>query len=287
MLVLLAACMVTSFIAGLAVSASSLLEEISAYLNKEIKMTLRGSAWEAHVDGTSMYPITYEGSTYLPVRAVAEALQVPIRWDQETKTVHIADAIEPDASYVGVVEALTITDGETSGGRDYGTGSVRFVPESDGSLTLVIYGSVHEEGDVNMAIRGNPDSGGWSSESSRLVDVKIDADGNILGEGILSEGLPSEYRITFNGKVLPETVDLQVEMEEQTESGGLDFIFNYELTRIASDPPAEADGDDIVIEEPGGDSGVARECTDTVWQTRNIFTFSGTMQMISVPVCSN
>lgn len=279
---LLTVCMMISFIAGLGISGSPLLESISAYLNKEIKMTLRGTPWEAQIDGQILYPITYEDSTYLPVRAVSEALNIPIRWDQETRSVHIAEAFEANAAYTGVVEALTIAPGETSGNRDYGTGGVRFVPESDGSLTLVIYGSVNEEGDVNMGIPGRHDAGGWSSQASESVEVKIDANGNISGKGVLSEGLPSEYQLKFNGKVLPETLDLEIVMEPEGE--GLDFVFTYELVRIASE--AE-EGEEVVIEEPSGGSGGGLECTLTVWETRTIFTFSDTMQMIMVPVCVN
>lgn len=292
----LAVCMVVSFSAGWAVSGSSLLETISVYLNKEVKMTLRGSPWEAKIDGQTMYPITHEGSTYLPVRAVAEALDVPIRWDPDTRSVHIsepasgpvaaADSIEVDAVYTGSVVAQTVTPGQTIADREYGTGSVRFVPESDGRLTLVLHGSVREDGDASMSITGRQDAGGWSS--SKPVEVKIDADGTITGEGVTKEGLPSEYRITFNGKMLPETLQLRVELE-RLESGGSNFVFDYDLQRTASAPPDDDGGDSTATELPD-DSGAGGEntCKRIVWRVQNIANLSGgPMQMIQVPSCVN
>ncbi len=74
---------------GMVASADSLLLEIRAYLNKEIKMKLDGGPWEAKAGSTVQYPITYNGTTYLPVRAVAEALEVPIQYESATKTIHI------------------------------------------------------------------------------------------------------------------------------------------------------------------------------------------------------
>lgn len=79
---------------GITVSASALLQEIKVYLNKEVKITLNGGPWQAKNGNTILDPITYNGSTYLPVRAIAEALDVPIRYDPITKTVHIGENSE-------------------------------------------------------------------------------------------------------------------------------------------------------------------------------------------------
>ncbi len=48
------------------------------------------------VDGkqlsTSKEPFTYEGTTYLPIRAVAEAVGKDVTWDGTTKTVYLGEA---------------------------------------------------------------------------------------------------------------------------------------------------------------------------------------------------
>ena len=40
-------------------------------------------------DGKIVVPFAYEGTTYLPVRAVAQALNQPVSWDSSTKSVYI------------------------------------------------------------------------------------------------------------------------------------------------------------------------------------------------------
>lgn len=110
--VILIACMAFLLGAAASTAASSLLVEIRAYLNKEIKLTLHGAPWTAKSGDTVMYPITYNGSTYLPVRALSEALEVPIQWDDETKTVHIAGVSDrvPILSEEYGAWSATITD---------------------------------------------------------------------------------------------------------------------------------------------------------------------------------
>ncbi len=78
----------TIMILSLAMSATaaSHLTEIKAYLNHGINITLNGQPWTP-----PQTPITYEGSTYLPVRAVAEAVGINVDWDAETQTVLLGD----------------------------------------------------------------------------------------------------------------------------------------------------------------------------------------------------
>lgn len=79
-----------SFAAG--AFAGSNLQTIEAYLNYGLNLKLNGKAWIAKdSEGTVLTPITYNGSTYLPVRAVGEAVGVKIGWDPETYTVLIGE----------------------------------------------------------------------------------------------------------------------------------------------------------------------------------------------------
>jgi len=45
-------------------------------------------------DGSVVKPIVYNGRTYLPVRFLGEALNIPIEWEDATKTVHIGGKSE-------------------------------------------------------------------------------------------------------------------------------------------------------------------------------------------------
>lgn len=49
-------------------------------------------------NGNVVEPFAYNGTTYLPVRAVGEALGKSVRWEGETKTVHLGEL--PQATYL-------------------------------------------------------------------------------------------------------------------------------------------------------------------------------------------
>lgn len=55
----------------------------------------------ADEEGKTIYPVIYEGSTYLPIRAISELMNREIEWDNETKTIIIEspeseEVYEPD-----------------------------------------------------------------------------------------------------------------------------------------------------------------------------------------------
>ena len=49
-----------------------------------------------------MEPFIYEGTTYLPVRAVSEALGKNVSWDSETKTVMVTDNEDIEYSKIAI-----------------------------------------------------------------------------------------------------------------------------------------------------------------------------------------
>lgn len=72
--------------------AASNLEEVKAYLNKGISIELEGKDWAPKdEDGNVLYPITYNGNTYLPVRAVGESAGVKVGWNGNTQTIYLGD----------------------------------------------------------------------------------------------------------------------------------------------------------------------------------------------------
>lgn len=70
------------------VYAGSNLQKISAYLNHSIGFKVNGAAYTP-VDskGKALAPITYNNTTYLPVRALADVLKVPVTFDASSKQV--------------------------------------------------------------------------------------------------------------------------------------------------------------------------------------------------------
>ncbi|WP_246021105.1 stalk domain-containing protein [Paenibacillus lentus] len=77
-----------TFSAG--VSAASSLERIQANLNHGISFLLNGKAWTAKdANGAKAVPISYKGTTYVPLRAVAEATGANIRYDAAKQQISI------------------------------------------------------------------------------------------------------------------------------------------------------------------------------------------------------
>jgi len=75
--------------------AAQNLTEIKVNLNHGIKITLDGKPWTPRdAQGNALTPITYKGSTYLPVRAVAEAAGISVDWDAATQTVILGEAYD-------------------------------------------------------------------------------------------------------------------------------------------------------------------------------------------------
>ena len=75
---------VTLFSMTMSAVAASQMTEIRAYLNHGIKIVLNGQPWQP-----AQTPITYQGSTYLPLRAVGEAVGAQVGWDGATQTVSL------------------------------------------------------------------------------------------------------------------------------------------------------------------------------------------------------
>ena len=77
--------------------AASNNQTISALLNRDITITYNGQPQTFQdVNGNAVYPITYNGSTYLPVRGVSDLLGVAVNWDQASNTVRLgSDSQQP------------------------------------------------------------------------------------------------------------------------------------------------------------------------------------------------
>ncbi|HYE68960.1 MAG TPA: stalk domain-containing protein [Anaerovoracaceae bacterium] len=65
---------------------------VNAYLKPDV-LVMYDFALQTFKDanGNRVFPIIYNGTTYLPVRAISELMKEPVAWDGVTKTVYIGD----------------------------------------------------------------------------------------------------------------------------------------------------------------------------------------------------
>ncbi|MCP1135654.1 copper amine oxidase N-terminal domain-containing protein [Paenibacillus polysaccharolyticus] len=72
------------------VYAGTQLETIKAYLNHGLAIEVNGQKFTPTGDqGKKLAPITYQGSTYLPARSIAEALNTEVKYDAKNNKVSI------------------------------------------------------------------------------------------------------------------------------------------------------------------------------------------------------
>ncbi len=113
------------------VYAQSYLESISAYLNKGITLSWNGVPfYPTEDDGTRVYPITYNGRTYIPAKFIAEKAGLNVEWQENTLTVAISDSSYVPQTTVPEVKKGTYTK--------VGNGQVRIIPA--GYESVVEYG---------------------------------------------------------------------------------------------------------------------------------------------------
>ena len=63
-------------------------ENVEVLLNKSLKVTFNNEIQEfKNVNGIKVYPISYEGTTYLPIRSISSLFKTAIKWDGETNSV--------------------------------------------------------------------------------------------------------------------------------------------------------------------------------------------------------
>lgn len=103
---------------GAAAASSAVRQKITAELRPDITLKVNGEVQELKKgDGKELYAITYNGTTYLPVRAVGEAVGMEVRWDSKSQTVSLTGesrkpAVSEDDGYISreKAEAAALKD---------------------------------------------------------------------------------------------------------------------------------------------------------------------------------
>lgn len=77
---------------GVAATAVSTVTKTLTATYADIKLVVNGVAvTPTDANGATVEPFACDGTTYLPVRAVANALGQDVKWDGETKTIYIGE----------------------------------------------------------------------------------------------------------------------------------------------------------------------------------------------------
>lgn len=100
---IIAGSLVTLLIGGTFSIAKQATEKVDITY-RDIKITLNGAEVKpTDASGNAVEPFILNGTTYLPVRAVANALDIDVTWDDKTSTVGLLDLPKVQATkYVGL-----------------------------------------------------------------------------------------------------------------------------------------------------------------------------------------
>ena len=105
---------------------------------QDIKITMDGKALvPKDANGNTVEPFIINGTTYLPVRAISEALGLGVSWDGVTSTVKLTSPGTSDGQNPTASTAVTPTRAPTA--HYYATSLKEFTKNATGNVSAVLY----------------------------------------------------------------------------------------------------------------------------------------------------
>ncbi len=155
--------------------------------------------------GNKIEPFAYEGTTYLPVRAISEALGKTVQWDDATKTVFIGDgAIAPAQG--SAVDLLEITEPFSKDNAmvkgNYSLAGVEY------KNAVYFQSFLYREGHANFNLEAkytNLTAKLGANKAGTTIRFDFIADGNLLQSyEVVSGQLPIDVNLNVSGVRLLE-----------------------------------------------------------------------------------
>lgn len=160
----------------------------------DIKVTLDGKPVELKdATGKTIEPFTYNGTTYLPVRAVANLLGVNVKWDGDTSTIYLGEA-----KYFELAQ-MTYGDDADSVRYTYDEDGCELTCESRYTIDGVKYSdrTVYTYNSQHQKVKSVEENDGTVSATTTYT---YDAKGQLVSEKyVLSDSSDStEWRYTYD-----------------------------------------------------------------------------------------
>jgi hypothetical protein len=183
--------------------ASAALNTISAFLAKDINLSIHGVKWApTDSSGETIYPVVVDGVSYLPVRSLAEALNTKIGWEDNTRTIVIGSEQQSDTSSDhGSDSHMPTSGGKTSSSAP----PLTALPIGDGKISttgpkvgyVYVAKSKYDGG-------GSSQDGDWFNGDGTYDSTKKPiVDGSVLWNSELTIKVEGDKRI-ITGNKLPE-----------------------------------------------------------------------------------
>ena len=154
--------------------------------------------------GVVVEPFIYEGTTYLPIRAISEALGKDVEWDGETSTIYVGprpdeEPVKDDTVYLGTVLKAYQKDGIAECEASTRTFKMAGIEYEHGLFPTSHTGSFAEynlEGKYSKisGMIGHIDSSNTSSGT-----YKFYGDGKLIRQyGLFGHDMPKEFSIDIS-----------------------------------------------------------------------------------------
>ncbi len=196
-----------------ALSAAGINRTVQATVAADMAMKLDGKDWHPlNTQQQPIHPVVIDGASYLPVRALSDALQVPIDWDPDTRTILIGESpaqTEPAAHDHAHADEHGHADAGTSANAAEsaapGTDLTK-LPLGDGKYTMdgPKKGYIFVASPPNTG-KGATKDGEWINQSEGTYDMtrKAVVDGSVTWHSELTVELNEDRRV-LTGNRLPD-----------------------------------------------------------------------------------
>lgn len=202
------------------IARSNKLEPIKAQLNRKLKFQIDGEVWEP-----TAVPITYNSTTYLPVRALSGALGLDIKYDGANKMISVqTGGTSPNPKPVAK-KMLFDTRYETGGYTMY-SGTSSFLTFAGQKYSKVLHSP---EPYVNMYVYPE---GAYSTlrlniaSTEKAVVTFKDSKDKVLNSVIIPKGLVSPVELDVKGISGEQYVTVYVVPFYDNHDGGDVYIFD-------------------------------------------------------------
>lgn len=190
---LLTAVMLCAASAAAGVAASEFIREIKAELRPDFTIVIDGEVKNfKNVNGEKVYPVLYDGTTYLPVRAIGEMMGKTVYWYEQDKKIEFKET------------STTVTDADViiSGNENKSTdeqnpqiiekteksqvNTADFIGEENAKIIALEYAALSENDVVFQKVKLDEDDGFYHYEiefKKGFVEYEADisaTDGKII-----------------------------------------------------------------------------------------------------------
>ncbi len=181
------------------------IQQVQAYVNKDIRIIYDSQPLTFEADGTVLSPLVYQGVTYVPLLSLSEQISLEARWDQEDFAMYLGPS-EEGTNFIDMFEPYATS------GRNFAR------VDSSMGMTEKIASKIHTKWLDFYVDRSTPSSAyydlGGQYTTLTFKAYTPDGDDNLIVMGD-NKAVLGKYKVI--DKNLPQTITVDVKNVIQLE----------------------------------------------------------------------